>query len=520
MLNEIFMYRFTVIIAGVLSLFLCFFAQFRLKDAPGARPYILVTLFSAFFTFSYALELASPSLERIKFWLNIEYLAMPFIPVFILLMCFEYVEQKLKRYLYYVLFVIPIITIFMHETNDLHHLYYTSMGLNSDSPFPILKVEHGPWFYVHSIFLFLCLMISIITLLMKLKRAKFRFRIQIILMASGIVMPIIANYFYLNGLSPYGIDLGPVSMSISFIFHGAALLSYQMFNVTPIARDSVFESMKDGVLVLNQNGVIVDFNNAMLDVLPNLNSQVIGKSIDNGYGRLADIIRLEEELDYELCVDEEKTYYHIRFSTVSNKNNKLIGKIITFVNVTERVLLQEQLKNLASIDGLTGVYNRTFFMQESEKMLASRNLTGGKVSVIMFDIDHFKNVNDSFGHQAGDRVLAHVASLAKESLRSTDIIGRYGGEEFILLLPDTPLNVAYELAQSLRVKITESVTPFMDKEIYVTSSFGVSSAKIMGGDHGQTLQNLMREADQALYGAKRKGRDHVELFEQTLEYSS
>jgi len=364
MLNELFMYTFTVIIAGVLSLFLCFYAQFRLKDAPGVRPYILVTLFSAFFTFSYAFELASPSLERIKFWLNIEYLAMPFIPVFILLMCFEYVGQKLKPYLYYILFVIPIITIFMHETNGVHHLYYTSMGLNSDSPFPILKVEHGLWFYVHSIYLFLCLMISIITLLMKLKKAKFRFRMQIILMVSGIVMPIIANYFYLNGLSPYGIDLGPISMSISFIFHGAALLSYQMFNVTPIARDSVFESMKDGVLVLNKNDVIVDFNHAMLEVIPNLNSQVIGKSIVDAYGQLADIVRHEEELDYELCLDEEKIYYRIRFSTVRNKNNKIIGKIITFVNVTERVLLQEQLKNLASMDGLTGLHNRTFFMHE------------------------------------------------------------------------------------------------------------------------------------------------------------
>ncbi|MEH7418650.1 histidine kinase N-terminal 7TM domain-containing protein [Neobacillus drentensis] len=520
MFNELFMYTFTVIIAGVLSLFLCFYAQFRLKDAPGVRPYRLVTLFSAFFTFSYAFELASPSLKQIKFWLNIEYLAMPFIPVFILLMCFEYVGQKLKPYLYYALYVIPIITIFMHETNGLHHLYYTSMGLNSDSPFPILKVEHGPWFYVHSIFLFLCLMISIITLLMKLKKAKFRFRMQIILMAAGIVMPIIANYFYLNGLSPYGIDLGPVSMSISFIFHGAALLSYQMFNVTPIARDSVFESMKDGVLVLNQNDVIVDFNHAMLNVLPNLNSQMIGKSKVDGYGQLADMIRQEEELDYELCVDGEKTYYHIGFSTVRNKNNKNIGKIITFVNVTERVLLQEQLKKLACTDGLTDLYSRNFFMQESEKIIESLSMTGGNVSFIMFDIDHFKKVNDSFGHEAGDRVLAHVASLAKKSLRSTDIIGRYGGEEFILLLPDTPILMAYELAQTIRVKIAESMTPFMDKEIHVTSSFGVSSAQIVVGDHSQTLQKLMREADQALYGAKRKGRNYVDLIEQAFEYSS
>lgn len=522
MLNELFVYILVVIIAGVLSSLLCLYAQFRLKDAPGAKPYILATLFSAIFTFSYAFELASPTLERIKFWLHVEYLSMPFIPVFILLMCLEYVGHRLKQWMYYILFVVPIITIFMHGTNELHHLYYTSIQLNSDSPFPILKVERGPWFFVHSIFLFLCLMISVIALLMQLKKAKlFRFRMQAVLMVAGIIMPIIANYFYINGLSPYGIDLGPVSMSISFIFHGTALLSYQMFNVTPIARDTVFENMKDGVIVLNQNGIIVDYNNALLDAIPILNSHVIGKSIVDVVGRngqLAEIILLEKECDYELSQDGEIAYYHIRFSTVKNKYNYDIGKIITFVNVTERVNLQERLKDLASIDGLTQVYNRNFFMEESERIIESLSINGGKVSVIMIDIDYFKNVNDTFGHEAGDMVLARIASLAKDSLRTNDIMGRYGGEEFIICMPDTSLMVAYELAQSIRMQITQTAMPFIDKEIRVTSSFGISSALTGNGDTSQTLQRLMREADQALYGAKRKGRNYVELYEQDFEY--
>lgn len=102
---------------------------------------------------------------------------------------------------------------------------------------------------------------------------------QILLMTVGLAVPIVANHYYLNDLSPYGIDLGPVSMSISFILHGIALFSFQMFNLAPIARDTVFESLKEGVIVLNKNGAIVDYNQAMLPVMPDLKQSAIGKHI-------------------------------------------------------------------------------------------------------------------------------------------------------------------------------------------------------------------------------------------------
>ncbi len=512
MSNEVFVYIVVVIFAGILSSLLCLYAYFRLKDVPGGMPYKFVTLFSAIFTFSYAFELSSTSLENMVLWLSVEYLVLPFIPAFILLMCLGYVGHKLKQWMYYILFLLPILTIFMHATNDLHHLYYTSIGLNPDSPFPILKLEYGPWFYVHSIYFFLCFMMSIISLLMELRKTTIvRFRMQILLMVTGIVVPIIANYFYLNELSPYGIDLGPVSMSISFILHGAALLSYQMFRVTPVARETVFENMREGVIVLNQNGILIDYNHAMLDIITTLNSQCIGKSIVDVVGetQLAEIVLLEKECDYKVSSEGENTYYHIRFSEVKNKNKSM--KIMTFVDVTERVDLQEKLQYLARIDGLTQVYNRRFFMEECERLIESQ--INKDVSIIMFDIDHFKHVNDAFGHEAGDLVLAQVASVVKKCVRLSDRLGRYGGEEFILCLPDTSLKVAKEMADFIRLTILKAGIYYMEKEIRVTASFGVTSVPISNGDERQTLQTLMREADQALYSAKRRGRNRVELFE-------
>lgn len=510
--NEAFVYIVVVILAGILSSLLCLYAYFRLKEVPGGRSYMVVTLFSAVFTFSYAFELSSTSMEKMLIWLSVEYLVLPFIPAFILLMCLGYVGQKLNQWMYYLLFLLPILTIFMHATNEHHHLYYTSIELNRDSPFPILKLEYGPWFYVHSIYLFLCFMVSIISLGMELRKTTiFRFRMQIMLMVTGIMVPIIANYFYLNDLSPYGIDLGPVSMSISFILHGAALFSYQMFRVTPVARETVFENMKEGVIVLNQDGLLIDYNHAMLTIISTLSSQCIGKPIVDVIGRgthLAEIVLHEIEGDYR---SGENTYYHIRFSHVKNKHKLM--KIITFVDVTVRVNLQEKLQYLARIDGLTQLYNRHFFMEESERILDSLNKKGEDVSIIMFDIDHFKSINDTFGHEAGDLVLARVASVVKKCLGSRDIVGRYGGEEFILCMPDTSLLAARKMADFIRRNISQAVVRYSEKDITVTSSFGISSVLIRGEADQATLQTLIREADQALYAAKRKGRNCVEIFE-------
>ena len=501
-----------VIMAGTISLFLSLYIRVKAKDAPGVKPYILVTLLSSIFTFAYAFELASTSLKEMKFWLGVEYLAMPFIPVYVLFMCLEYVGRKIKTW-NYALFIIPITTIFMMQTNDLHHLYYKSMNINNEGPFPLLKLEWGPWFYIHAVFLFVCLTLSVFVLLREYRKSLFLFRMQILLMVAGFITPIIANYFYLNDWSK-GIDLGPISLSIAFIFHGVALISLQMFNVAPIARESVFESLKEGVIVLNQNKVIVDYNKAALFLIPQLSNHHIGKSI-------ADVIddpilkgKLYEELefDYTSLLEDRAIHFRINFTEVKNKNGVQVGKIITFMNVTEKVQMEAKLKQLASLDGLTQVLNRTFFMKKSEMLFDDLMLDGGNISIVMFDIDYFKRVNDTYGHEAGDIVLTRVTSIVKEKLCSVDYMGRYGGEEFIICMPETTLMEATNRANIIRQAVAESLTTFNKVEIQVTSSFGVSHALLEVGEESYSIQQLIREADQALYAAKHKGRNCVEFY--------
>ena len=517
MVEELYFYRMLIIFAGVLSLVLSAFSYLKLKNAPGARAYTIVTLLSAIFTFSYAFELASATLKEIKFWLGMEYMVMPFIPAFILLMSIDYIGIKLRQRFFLMLFAIPLLTIFMHHTNELHHFYYVSVGLLADAPFPIVDLEYGPFFYVHSLYLFLCLAISIILLLLQLKKSIFRFQIQLLTMVAGLFLPIFANFFYLNDLSPYGIDLGPVTMSLAFALHGIALFSFKMFSVRPIARESIFDSMLEGVIVLDHNGAIVDYNKAILRVMPFLSSSSIGKDIKlvlAEHKMLAELISRCEECEYEYVEQTQNAYYQVRFSKVENKKGVLLSNIITFVNITDRVTLQRQLTQLANYDGLTKVYNRRYFLDQSVAILNPSNET--KAALIMFDIDHFKSINDTYGHEAGDIVLTTVAKLARNSLREHDLIGRYGGEEFLILLPATELENAIEVANTIRVSISDYRTCINEQNIIVTASFGISAVSNAFLNQEEAMKQAIRNADQALYTAKHMGRNNVQSYKEEL----
>ncbi len=170
----------------------------------------------------------------------------------------------------------------------------------------------------------------------------------------------------------------------------------------------------------------------------------------------------------------------------------------------------EQLHELSMVDPLTGLYNRRAFMRSLATEFERTERYGVQLSFLMLDIDHFKRLNDTFGHQAGDDVLRGMGALLKRELRTTDIPGRYGGEEFCALLPETPVEGARELAQRLRWTVESTVFPAQGQEIRLTASIGVSSCPSRGVSSGE---ELIRLADEALYEAKGAGRNRVVVRE-------
>lgn len=174
--------------------------------------------------------------------------------------------------------------------------------------------------------------------------------------------------------------------------------------------------------------------------------------------------------------------------------------------VTRRIALEEDLKRLARHDLLTGVSNRLGFEEIARQMLATAQRYQHEFSVILVDADHFKTINDSFGHAGGDEALKHLARLLAEGVRKEiDCVGRIGGEEFALLLPQTGLDGAVLLAERLRKHLVAHPVEFSGRMIEMTASFGVATLS----DHTATIDQMMQKADLALYEAKRAGRNLV-----------
>jgi diguanylate cyclase (GGDEF)-like protein len=173
--------------------------------------------------------------------------------------------------------------------------------------------------------------------------------------------------------------------------------------------------------------------------------------------------------------------------------------------------LERKLKRSAFIDGLTGIFNRQYFMKRAEEELAYARRHLGRVGIIMMDIDHFKLINDTYGHQMGDFVLNRFASIISGSKRPEDVFARYGGEEFIIMPRGNLSKEGMHLhCERLRGKIENSEFDFGETRVRVTISLGFHLATMDNGDQETSLEQLIGKADEALYRAKDQGRNCTE----------
>ena len=186
----------------------------------------------------------------------------------------------------------------------------------------------------------------------------------------------------------------------------------------------------------------------------------------------------------------------------------------TYVLLRRWQIRENQIRDLAVTDPLTGLSNRRALFDQFSYELARSRRSGGSVSVCIMDLDHFKQINDRYGHGAGDRVLERVAEILKGSLRETDRVGRIGGEEFMLLMPETDLNGAALVVERCRKGIEAQRISLADAWISVTASFGV--ACVQGGE-ALGEEQVFCQADKALYHAKEKGRNRVEFWHDQTE---
>ncbi|MDV6346175.1 DUF484 family protein [Nitrosomonas sp. Is35] len=182
----------------------------------------------------------------------------------------------------------------------------------------------------------------------------------------------------------------------------------------------------------------------------------------------------------------------------------------------ENCLNQQRLKEISYQDVLTQAYNRRYFDLRFKDEIARCMRWDDDLICMFLDVDHFKKINDTYGHQTGDLVLRYMVGLIKEQVRSCDIVARYGGEEFVVALPSTTLQAAHEIAERLRQAICSTALNFHDKQFTVSISIGIASLRSLltaqQHDADFICSTLLDRADQALYAAKSGGRNQVAVY--------
>lgn len=276
---------------------------------------------------------------------------------------------------------------------------------------------------------------------------------------------------------------------------------------------SALEMSSDSVAITNTAGNIEYVNRAFehytgydRDAVLGQNPRLLksGHHLAQFYRNMWDTLTRGETFR-DTFVDQRRDGRHIYIEQTITPVKDERGLIVRYVSmgkdITERVQREEELERIANTDMLTGLANRLSFDRRLKMEIERARRYERPLSLLMLDIDHFKPINDTHGHDVGDQVLVHFARVLLENLRVTDLCVRWGGEEFIVLAPETPLFQALQLAEKLREAIVSTDFPVVEQ---VTASFGVVEAH-----PDELIVQMIKRADTALYHAKVKGRNEV-----------
>ncbi len=275
----------------------------------------------------------------------------------------------------------------------------------------------------------------------------------------------------------------------------------------------ILSTVQSPIIYINKEFTIQILNKVYCQYFKKNKEEIIGSLIEELYGKEIFKKKLKENIDKCLkgnivhtqdwfdFPDGVKRYMLMSYYPSFKNEDTVIGAVINSTDITKMKTMEDELKRLSVTDQLTGIYNRLKFTEAlSDEINRCKRYNNG-LSLIMFDIDHFKNINDSFGHDIGDEVLIKLTNIVKEYIRDTDIFSRWGGEEFMILLPNTNIIDASNLAERIRVKIENK---YFKGPNTVTCSFGVTEFRT-----NDTEEIFTKRIDEALYNSKRSGRNTV-----------
>ncbi len=546
------------------SMFLVLFGLFFYVFASGTvtvlhRIYLFLhTVFMVWTLFQFVSQTTTSTLYRI-FYLSISYTGLSLLGigwfVFIIFLTGQsYVIRKSRLFVIALPALISVAVVIFNPGGMFLQI--------NEKLSPLKQLQHGPLYWIMIIQLILYVTVSFIIMFHKIRGENSeRQRTLIKTAINGMfvlvlfaVSDLLVNVLIIEKFERY-IPLISIGMALAASYLVHAIKRNKVLDIIQTVQRDVMNTMSMGVIVLDENDTIIEVNKVIKSIIrlrigDQFNPALLGppfkKDAVREFSTFFEAQRKQplDRGEIEIAVHFDK-YRHVIVQSAPILNNKktLVGRVLTFQDVTElRLLVQEtntqneqlqdrnrdllimqdelfqankKLEHMAITDGLTGCFNRRYLLHQLEEEVVSNIRYGIPFSIFLFDLDHFKSINDQYGHLVGDEVLCSTVAAVRETLRFTDILARYGGEEFTVYLPHTNREQADLIAEQLMeaVEHNQVITGNGDQPISVTISMGVISIEHFEpsdlADPKAFLRELLAQADAALYEAKYNGRNRM-----------
>lgn len=426
-------------------------------------------------------------------------------------------------------FVVPAISIMVLLTNQSHHLFYTTFSLIPS------EQSFGIYFTIHTLYSYLCIAIGLAYLIIFSIKNYGAFSKQSLLIFIGIMISLIIDAISTFKIFDWSTAIENIAFAVTISFFILATVRFDFLTVVPVALHTVVDLVSDSYVVINEDLEIVDYNKAFVggfagvsrkaDIMTIIKRNYSDSDAERFMGFLDEAVREQKKVSFEISrlVDSDIAYYITEITPIYISGIH-IGTIILKRDITEHknnlkevMQLNERLQSLATQDWLTQSYNRYFFDERLQQEIDLVNglqdcglepdKSANNFGLIMFDIDYFKFYNDNNGHLAGDELLKTIVTVVKGVLSPTDILCRYGGEEFAVICCRTAEKGIKVTAEKIRKTVDEYHFMFQDRQPGGNLTISVGAAYCSTANAKK--DDLIKSADNNLYLAKNSGRNKV-----------
>jgi diguanylate cyclase (GGDEF)-like protein/PAS domain S-box-containing protein len=479
----------------------------RRRGAVGRFGLVTVLLGSAIWGLAYAVELGAATRSGQELWGALKYLGILLLPPAWLIFSLAYTgrERSVTQRVLAALSVEPAVMLIILAVPSTRHLI---RSYPAESTSALTQIQLGPAFYVLLAYSALLAALGTGLLTLTLMRISAAYRTQSLLLLSAVALVWITNILATVGVGPFRVlDPTPPALAVAGLMLILGVFRFGLLDLVPVARTTLIETMPDPVLVLDAHGRVIDHNPAAESLLRVSKPALLGGRFEQLLGAELPVQGRENATRHELtlaAVGGEKIF-EVAVSVLGDGRHDGPGHLVVFRDITGRKQAEARLAWLAHFDVVTGLPNRALFYDRLEQALAQARRRRGSFAVLFLDLDRFKLVNDSLGHDVGDKVLALVARRLASVLRSEDTIARFGGDEFGVLLPDIehprgPIAVA----QKMQMALAEPL-PVNGHVLVVNASIGIA---VFPGD-GTDRRSLINQSDAAMYKAKAHGGSRI-----------